>query len=72
MGKSPIAAEIRLFHYQQCREWFHIYSETVCVQDSNKKKYILHKFTGLSLRTEAHQVVDTDDPPRVSVSAVRT
>lgn len=32
----------------------------------------MHKFTGSPFRTEADQVVYTDHPPGVSVSAVRT
>lgn len=32
----------------------------------------MHKFTGFSLWTEAHQVIHTDDSSCVSVSAVRT
>lgn len=32
----------------------------------------MHKFTGFSLWTEAHQVVHTDHPSCVSMSAVRT
>lgn len=40
--------------------------------ESNKKDNILHKFTGFSFRTEAHQVIHTDHPSCVSVSAVRT
>lgn len=42
------------------------------MQESNLNKYVLHKFTGFSFRTEAHQVVDTNHPSRVSVPAVRT
>lgn len=37
-----------------------------------KKEYILHKFTRFPFCTEAHQVVHTDHPSCVSVSAVRT
>jgi len=32
----------------------------------------MHKFTGFSFWTEAHQVIHTDHPPCVSVSAVGT
>lgn len=34
--------------------------------------YILHKFTGFSFWTEAHQIIHTDYSSCMSVSAVRT
>lgn len=41
------------------------------MQESNFNEHVLHKFTGFSFRTEAHQVVEANHPSCVSVSAVR-
>lgn len=42
------------------------------LRPSHRNLYLLHKFTRFPFWTEAHQVVHTDHPSCVSVSAVRT